>query len=339
MARKTRKNNLTSPELIAQVNPDNIRLMNDFIEYMRSTDISESTIAAYTSDLYIAFVWSLQKNNNKFFVEWTKRDVMSFQGWLLNENENSPARIRRLKASLSSLSNFIESILDDEYPGFRNIMNKVKAPVNQPVREKTVLTDDQVDMILRMLLDKNRIMCACYVALAAYGGRRKSEILRFRVSDFDDSRLVCGGSLYKSEPIKTKGRGKGKFICCYTLAHKFRPYLDLWMAEREKNGIESEWLFPGDDPAEHAEISLVNSWMTSISRITGLDVYAHSFRHYFTTMLSKEGLPDSVIKEIQHWESLEMVSIYNDSTTEEALEEYFGEEGIKKKNSKGLADL
>ena len=339
MARKTRKNNLTSPELIAQVNPDNIRLMEDFIEYMRSTDISESTIAAYTSDLYIAFVWSLQKNKNKFFVDWTKRDVISFQGWLLNDNGNSPARVKRLKASLSSMSNYIETILDDEYPSFRNIIAKVKGPVNQPVREKTVLTNDQVEAMLDALLEKGRTMIACYVALAAYGGRRKAEILRFRVSDFDDSHLVCGGSLYKSDPIRTKGRGKGKYICCYTLAHKFKPFLNKWLEERSAAGIESEWLFPAEDPAEHLEIGSVNSWMASLSRMTGMDIYTHSFRHYFTTMLSKEGLPDSVIKEIQHWESLEMVSVYNDTTAEETLEEYFGEEGIKKKEAKGLADL
>lgn len=36
MGRKTRQNKITSPELIAQINPKNIRLMNDFLEYLRS---------------------------------------------------------------------------------------------------------------------------------------------------------------------------------------------------------------------------------------------------------------------------------------------------------------
>ena len=31
MGRKTRQNKITSPELIAQINPKNIRLMNDFL--------------------------------------------------------------------------------------------------------------------------------------------------------------------------------------------------------------------------------------------------------------------------------------------------------------------
>ena len=53
MGRKTRQNKITSPELIAQINPKNIRLMNDFLEYLRSIGKADSTVKAYTSDLYI----------------------------------------------------------------------------------------------------------------------------------------------------------------------------------------------------------------------------------------------------------------------------------------------
>lgn len=52
MGRKTKQNKITSPELIAQINPKNIRLMNDFLDYLRSVGKAESTVKAYTSDLY-----------------------------------------------------------------------------------------------------------------------------------------------------------------------------------------------------------------------------------------------------------------------------------------------
>lgn len=54
MGRKTRQNKITSPELIAQINPKNIRLMNDFLEYLRSIGKADSTVNAYTSDLSIS---------------------------------------------------------------------------------------------------------------------------------------------------------------------------------------------------------------------------------------------------------------------------------------------
>jgi len=340
VGRKTQMNQITSPELLAQVNPENTALMNDFVDYLRSIQRSESTINGYISDLQIAWVWSLQHNGNKFFVDWTKRNIIAMQNWMLNENKNSPARIRRLKASLSSLSNYIESVCDDEYPNFRNIIHKVESPVNQPVREKTVLSEEQVQEILDKLTELGKYDMACFVALAAYGGRRKAEICRFRVSDFGDDKLVCGGSLYKSDPIKTKGRGAGKYLNCYTLAKKFKPYFDRWMEYREQNGIESEWLFPNrSNPAEQMQVSTVNSWMETITRLAGVPVYAHAFRHAFTTALSNQGLPDNVIKEVVGWESIEMVQIYNDRSTEDTLDMYFGEDGIKIREQTKLSDL
>lgn len=340
MGRKTKMNSITSPELLARINPDNDALLRDFLEYLKSTGRSEGTIASYLNDIQIAFVWNLQNNGNKSFIEWTKRNIISYQNWLLNTNGNSPARIRRLKAALSSLSNYIENLLDDEFPNFRNIINKIESPVNEPVREKTILSDEQVEDIIQKFIDKGRIKAACYIALAAYGGRRKSEICRFRMTDFDDDKLVCEGSLWRSDPIKTKGRSKGKFIPCYTLVKKFTPYLELWRAERERLGINSPWLFPSEsDPEQMLEVSTVNSWMKTATKWTGINFYAHSFRHYYTTMLSNQGLPDGVIKEILGWSDIAMVSVYNDRSTEDTLDMYFGADGVKKPENRSLSDL
>lgn len=341
MPRKTKQNDITSPELLKQVNPDNIQLLEDFLDYLKSIQRSETTRAAYASDIQIAWVWNLKQNGNIPFYKWTKRNIVKYQNWLVNENGNSPARVRRLKAALSSLANFIEVVLDEEFPNFRNIINKIESPANQPVREKTILTAEEVEDILTSLVDGGKYKMACFVALAAYGGRRKSEICRFKVSDFNDDKLVCGGSLWKSDPIRTKGRGaNGRSQQVYTLVRPFRPYLNLWMKERERLGIDSQWLFPDDtNPNKTMPVSTVNSWMNTLSRMTNKSIYCHLFRHHFSTQLSNNGIPDAVIKEIQGWKDLQMVSIYVDRSTEDTLDMYFGEDGIKKVETKGLSDL
>lgn len=340
MGRQTKMNQITSDAKLAMVNPENMQLLAEFLDYLRSVQRSETTIEGYDSDIKIAWVWCLEHNGNKFFVDWTKRNIVAYQNWLLNENENSPARIRRLKAALSSLSNYIENVCDDDYPNFRNIINKIESPVNQPVREKTVLTDDDVENMLHKLVDLKRYDVACFVALAAYGGRRKAELCRFRVDDFADDKLVCGGSLWRSAPIKTKGRANGKYLNCYTLVKPFRPYLKMWMEERERLGIESEWLFPmREDPSKTVQISTVNSWMETISRLTGRYIYVHSFRHYHVTKLSNEGLPDDVIQEILGWADISLVGVYKDRTTEATLDMYFDENGIKMMDRTTLSDL
>lgn len=340
MGRKTKMNSITSPELLAQVNPENTQLLEDFKDYLRSVQRSETTIAGYENDIQIAFVWCLQHNNNAFFVNWTKRNIVAYQNWLLNSNENSPARVRRLKASLSSMSNFVENILDDEFPNFRNIINKVENPANKPVREKTVWEDEELDALLAKLVDRKDYEKACYLALAMYSGRRKSELCRFKISDFDEDKLVCGGALYKSDPIKTKGKGGGKMINCYTLAKKFSPYLDMWRNHRLNKYGDSEWLFPdAKNPSEHIQISTINSWSNTFSRLSGKPAYIHSLRHYFTTSLAKAGIPDGVIQSIVAWESSDMVQIYKDIDADEQIGMYFKDGDIVVPEKKGLEDL
>lgn len=342
MSRKTKMNSITSPELISQINPENIRLKNDFLEYLKSVQRSPGTISGYSNDLDIFFVWVLQNARNKFFVDISKRDLVAYQNWLINENQNSPSRVRRLKAAISSLSNFVEAILDDEpeFRGFRSIVRKIENPALQAVREKTVWEDDELGNLLNELIERKHFDKACYLALAMYSGRRKSELCRFKVCDFDDDKLVCDGALYKSSPIKTKGRGGGKYIPCYTLAKKFRPYLEMWMSERERLGIESEWLFPDkNDPTKQIGISTINSWAKTFTSISGKDFYAHSLRHYFTTSLARAGIPDGVIQSIVAWESSDMVRLYTDIDADEQIGMYFSNGDISVPDKKGFSEM
>lgn len=341
MARKTRHNEIVTPELLAQVNSENIQLLNEFVDYLKSLQRSNATIEQYVYDIHIAFVWNLQFNGNKFFVEWTKRNVVAYQNWLLNTNGNSPARVRRLKAALSSLSNFIENVMDDEFPQFRNIINKIESPVNQPVREKSVLGDDEILPLLDKLTETKQYDKACLIALAYCSGRRKAELIRFKVSDFGDDHLVCDGALYKSDPIKTKGRGvNGKMLNCFTLAKQFKPYFDNWMEDRKRKGIESQWLFPdSNNPEEHMGVPRVNSWVESINRYLDVPVYMHAFRHAAVSRFKRAGIPDSVIQQYIGWEDISMVSVYNDLGADEELGMYFTAEGITAPKQRGFDEI
>ncbi len=344
MPRKTRQNDITSPTLLSQVNPENMRLKNDFIAYLQSVQRSPKTIAGYENDIDIFWVWNLQHNGNKFFPKISKRDFAAYQHWLINENGNSPARVRRLKSAISSMSNYVENILDDEeeFKGFRSSIKKIENPAMQQVRKKTIWEDSELDALLDKLSKSGEYKKACVLALAMCSGRRKSELCRFRTDDFKDANLVCGGALYKtSEPIQTKGFGLGKYIFCYTLAKKFKPYFDAWISEREAKGISSKWLFPSaQNPNEQMSETTLNSWANTFSRMTGEDFYWHSLRHYFTTHLAKLGLPDNVIQEIVGWDSADMVRVYKDISAEEQISQYFDENGeVKADTKKSPLDL
>lgn len=335
MPRKTQINHgLTTPEMLEKVNPDNKQLAADFLDYLRSLKRSPGTIHGYENDLNIFFCWLLNNADNKAFEKVTKRELVRFQNWM-GDNGNSPSRIRRVKACISSLSNYIENILDteDQYRDFRSVVRKIESPALQPVRDKTVMSGEQAQFLLDTLVRQGKIDRAVALALAIYSGRRKSELVRFRMSDFDDDKLVCGGALYKSAPIQTKGRALGKYIPCYTLAKKFQPYLELWKKYREKNGIESEWLLPDpSNPDKQLNTATLNFWAISFTKILGMDFYWHCCRHFYTTYLVKAGIPDSVIAEIVGWSDVSLVKVYTDIDADEQIGAFFkdGEISVQK---------
>lgn len=339
MARKTKMNKITSAEKTALINKGNIQLKDEFLTYLRSVGRSEGTINGYDNDLLIVFTYVMEHLNNKDFAKITKRDLINLQGWLIS-NGNSSARIRRIKSSISSLSNYCENILADDDPdfnGYRSIVRKIENPPLQATREKTVWETEELENLLKHLVDRKKYEQACFVALGMYGGRRKAEICRFRVDDFDDSRLVCGGALYKSAPILTKGN---KYLECYTLAKRFKPYFDMWMDYREEHGIESEWLFPDkDNPKDHIQITTLNSWTKTFSNITQNNFYFHSLRHYFVSDLAKEGIPDNVVVQIIGWSSADMFNIYNDNSKDDQLAQYFKDGDIFVPDKKSIADI
>jgi len=348
LGRFTVYNSIQSPEKLAACNKDNINLGNEFLEYLKSIDRAETTIIQYANDLKIFWCWNYEFNNNKDFIKITKRNFAAFQNHCLNVWGWSPKRIRRVKSTISSLSNFIENILDEEeeFEGYKSVVRKIESPANEFVREKTVFKEEELTALLDHLVEKEEYMKACVLALCMYSGRRKAEIPRFKVSYFEDKNVMFDGAMFKTdEKVRTKGRGRGKYLNLYVLRKPFLPYLDLWMKEREKLGIDSEWLFPRKDfkgnwiTDEQMTTDMMDGWVSSFSDFLGKPFYYHSTRHFFCTSLSENNIPANVIKEIFGWSSVELVSLYTDSDTDDEIGKYFGAEGIKKVEQGSISSL
>lgn len=338
--RTTVYNNITSEDKLAFINPKNTELMNDFLDYLVSIDRSKGTISQYKSDLSIFFCWNIDNNNNKYFVDLSKREIAKFQKYAMTEWGWSSNRLARVKSTLSSLSNYIENILDDELPDYKSIVRKVESPIKQAVRDKTIITDEEVNIILNQLVDSKKFQCACAFALAAFSGARKSELLRFKVSYFDDSNIMPDAALYKTpETIQTKGRGsQGKPLTKYTLL-EFKKYYDLWINERKEKGLlDNEYLFIKPN-GETMTISGMDSYAETITRLLGRPFYFHSLRHQLCTRLFKIGLPADVIQEYFGWSSIDMTSVYNDSNASDSFGKFFTSEGIKGSENKDFSDL
>lgn len=341
--RSTVYNNITTPEKLEKVSPENLDLEEGFLAYLQSIGRSEGTVKQYRANLHVFWIWNLENNHNKSFIDLKKRELIKFQNHCSIEWGWSSKRLRTVKATLSSLSNYIENILDDEYEDYRGIVKKIESPADVPVRDKTVFSEKQLKKLLNTLVKNEEYMKACALSLAMNSARRKAEIPRFKVSYFNEDNLICEGALYMTpEKMLTKG---GKMLDVYTLAKPFQPYLDLWMKQREEIGLKSDWLFPRFDrdgkchPKEAISVYVLDSWANQFSEILGENFYWHSIRHFATTKLSEANLPESVIQDLIGWSSSDMVRLYVDTPKSATFEKYFGAEGIRDVKKVTLEEL
>ncbi|MNH66528.1 site-specific tyrosine recombinase XerC [compost metagenome] len=322
MARKTFKKVITNDKLIEQFNPENVKLVNRFIKD-KNMKCSEGTINGYKSDLNIFFTWNLLHNDNKFFVDIRKIEFSDFFSYGVEELQWSPKRFGRMKSCLSSFSNFIENYFDDIYPNFRNlILKSIENLKSNPVREKTILLEEQIDGLLNHLLENGKAQEACLLALAANSGARVSELMRFTTTLIDENNLAFDDMfLETTKQIKTKGFGKqGKLLHKYILKDKFLPYYHAWLPIRDeimkKNNKDHDALFVKSN-GEPAQVSTARSWSIKWEEYLGVPFYFHSLRHYLVTNLTRIGLESEFIIELVGWTSTDMYRIYNDLTAKE----------------------
>lgn len=339
MGRSTNKVLKADHEILEKINDENKDLMDDYINYLYTTDKSEATITVYKSNLNIIMCWLYDRCGNKPFFEITKRDIMNFQNFMVR-NKLSSSRIRHIRSTMSSISDYIERMLDDVYPDFRNLIGKIPPPPSNATREKTVLSEGDLEELLSVLVSTKRYQVACFVAMSAYGGARKSETIQYQASWFNDDNLING--LWKTPPIRTKGSGSaGKRLNKFILKSKVEEYLNLWLKQREELGVDIDDLFVTKEDKKwiRAKISTASSFMDTCSALMDINCYAHSLRHYYVTYLAKSNIPLDVIADIVGHESSSTTKIYNDTPKEDGFLKYFSEDGIRAVEQKKLSDL
>ena len=320
--RKTFRKVITSDELTAQINKDNIKLMERFLKNF-ATKRSPKSVTVYRSNLLIFLTWNLLENDNKLFTKIRKIEMLDFFDYALSELKWSPNRYHQMHSSLSSFSEWIENYLDDDekYKDFRNIVKKIEKPSKEAVREKTVLKEEDIDKIFVILEEENRIQEQCLLALAISCGARVSELAQFTTSLIDEENTVFDGLfLETTEKIRTKGSGTmGKMLKKYILKDMFLPYYHKWLIKREEimkeTGQDHDSIFITKD-GNPANADRLRDWIGTWGDIVNQPSYPHMYRHYQISLLKRLEIDDDLIVYLTGWaegSGHTMISIYNDN--------------------------
>jgi len=317
MDRKTFRKVITSPELIDSISLENKKLMKMFLKN-KNAKCSDKTIIGYTSDLNIYFCYNVMENDNKFFINTKKIELSDFFDYGLVELHWSGNRFSRMRSLMRSFSDFIVDFLDEDYPDFKNLIDKAVAKVPKiPVRKKTILLPEQVYKLRDTLIKEGKLQQATYLMLLAGSGSRVSESIVIDTDIIDENNTAFGGIfLETTKDIKTKGHGKnGYMISRFIIKDVFLPIYKEWLPVREeimkrKNKVHNSMFIKSNgDPVK---VSTVHSWMAAWEEILGVDIYIHAFRHFMVSDLARKGCSSDFIVAVLKWKSADMYKVYCD---------------------------
>lgn len=319
--RETFRKVITNPELIEQINPENQKLVDRFLKNF-ATKRSPNSVVSYRSNLNIFFCWNVLYNENGFFIDLKKFELMDFFDFCVTELKWGSNRFAQMHSCLSSFSTWIENIYDEKYPTFRNLLPKIEKLPKETVRKKSVFKKEELDMLMNWLGEQDKVNEQCLLALIMSSGSRASELLRFTTDMIDENHTAFEGLfLETTEDIRVKGRGvNGKYIPRYLIKDIFLPYYKKWLPIRNEiireTGKDHNFIFIRPD-GEPALISTIRSWMEKWDDVLDKHWYPHAGRHFWTTYLLSIGLEKELIQELQKWSSDALVDIYNDATAKD----------------------
>ena len=322
-----------------EVNDFNKFIFEDFIT--NSTELSPKTKIAYESNLKIWFIWVKNNLNNKSQLDIKPLDFKRFQNWMVNRGCSS-ADCANKRAAISSLNNYIDVYYRDDYPQFRNFINKsIARPPKAFVNEKVPFTKDEFAHLISVLEERGDWQKIAYLKFTLDTGCRRAESLQV-MKDFVDikptikqkthvdengNEITKEIKFYVTPLIRCKGRGATGRERKFKFSQDTMDALKKWVEVRGED--DCPYMFVSKYKGEVKGISegTLNSWSTNVfSPIVGRRFHPHLLRESKATQLAvEEGKDISVIQHLLGHESSETTQIYIIRDDTDDLDELFEE--------------
>ena len=245
-----------------------------FLESRMARGVSPKTTAFYRDRL-----WRFATN-----VEYSRASRQQIERYLNSIPPNRHGFGNR-HASYRALKAFY-NWLHSEY-ALDNPMKNVSAPIlGKPILPS--LSKEQVEELLHFT-DNHRDRAI--IALFTESGLRLSELAKVKASDID----------WQARTIKTIGKGRKEAYAPFGSLSE--AHLRQWISEYNPNG---------------SVIWGINSrgiqiMLKRLQERTGLPCNPHTFRRTFAVLLRKAGVDTMTIRDLDRWESVQMVERYTRS--------------------------
>jgi integrase len=291
-------------EMWLRVNEDYRNLVDEYLEVQSH---SPHTKKQYRSALRQFGYYILNSLNDKPLNKITKRDFLRYASYLRDNRGLSSSAQQFKKAAVSSLCNFIETVVaeeDDNYLRFRNFTRGLPPIAKNKVYDKVKVTYEEYKLMMEVLEEDENYLGMAWLSTAFNVGARRSEIIQFKTEilnyDFpEDSTFIM------SHNVRLKGRGEDGKIEPYMINREALKYMKLWV---EKRGYESEYIFSTKYGKEINQMSV--SWADYfcsdiLSDILNRRINPHLFKASCITYLLEQNVPLEIVsKYVAHHENV-----------------------------------
>lgn len=291
---KRKKVQYTTPELIAQINPQNKELWKKYLNGKRQ--LAESSKNSYTSDINQFFVFILKNYDNKYIFDFETEDmadlIEDFLAMCQSVFENKDRRMQRRLSSISSLYLY--------YKKKRKIKENVVDLLERPKVQKGVyeikrvfLTQEQVSQIREGLAQINNTQLTLVFELGLFTMARVNAISSIRIDQIDFENRVI------RDVIEKEG-----YSITFNLNDRCIELIKQWLDERKEKGIECEYLFVTNyNGWRQASVGQFKStWIKQIGAIIDEpELSMHDLRHSGSDLRYKAGMSlEAVSKALSH---------------------------------------
>lgn len=325
-ARQQKKYNhiVYSVDLWEKVNPENKKILADWIFETRSRKIRETTIEQYYGDGRLIILYVLLYLDNIKLTEITQKQWKGYILFLMN-TAVSNARVNRVLSVVKNILCFLEE--SDEYPEYvYSTATKIRGIPKEPTRTICFISNEDFMTLYNYLMKEKRYKEATLIALAYESAGRKNELAQVKA---DTVKKNCNAT-----NIVVGKRGKLFPLIYFDLTLKAK---EKYMETRDDDN-PSLFVNPAGETMNGNGIYItIVKLRQDFKMLTGkeLNFNVHSFRHSALEnynngtheVCKKKNIGNISIeklKHISHHSSIEVCNSYLKDKSQTELEKLFG---------------
>lgn len=238
----------------------------------------------------------------------TTEDIQHF----FNDHRNV-ARTTLSKV-LITLKELFKLALKEHLVAENPVDTKVLKIVSERQQERKPLSPEEYADVLSHIPDIPRVQDRRMIALMAFTGMRRGEVLglRWEDIDFDKHLIYVRRNVTYANDITTIGTPKTK------KSERVIPLdarLAAYLIPREEEGF----ILGGDQPFKKSEF--ITSWNRITAAIPTYNASPHIFRHTFATTLTNAGVPMKTVQEILGHASIQTtMDIYTHTSVDNIID-------------------